>query len=514
MTISGIAWDTWVLGNSFVYSSIIIVSIFFFISFTLFLIRICQVYKQNSIELVEYPEKLLQFCHLSAMFFSSFYMFLYVWNYLHIYSDSNEMNCTLWYILIMTSITMTKVFIYSFLMLRSTLSFRNSFFEIPLKTSISITLITCISQLTWCALMLYDFEPGLLTGSMCFRILGPLGTLGIVGFNINDAISAFVALLIFWIKAKSVKRMLFLCINGNKKSKCENKKHKSDTALELTKKELTNVFNKHIKLGMLIVIGSILIFLAGEFLTMTMGLASCLHQCLNNIYIFLLFKENNNLYNIFCICKYKKCFKRSNNNTNELAYHLDTHKTTQIKVTKPTSPNNNNVQSEGCKAIYPSQDIIVIDVLSQITDVHDTTTSNYIPSFHINTPSSIPRFMSKNDVSGGKCKKDKKSASSHNLQVIPVPSVSNLKLINVPTLTGTPTVMDKKMKNYGHINHETLSTPIFGLTPISPNDKHTLQNSVCKGMSHLVTTPANSLHFSQIELPHVDSTNNLSVVYD
>eukprot|EP01084_Bolivina_argentea_P267076 453249_1 len=117
--------------------------------------------------------------------------------------------------------------------------------------------------------------------------------------------------------------------------------------------------------------------------------------------------------------------------------------------------------------------------------------------------------MSKNDII-----KDKKSASSNNLQVIP--SVSNLKLINVPTLTETPSVIDKKMKHYGHINHETLSTPIFSLTPtcMSSNDKHKLQNSVFKGTHHLSNTPANSLHFSQIELPHVDSTNNLSVVYD
>eukprot|EP00488_Nonionellina_sp_1-RS-2012_P001209 TRINITY_DN1952_c0_g1_i1.p1 TRINITY_DN1952_c0_g1~~TRINITY_DN1952_c0_g1_i1.p1 ORF type:complete len:155 (+),score=17.47 TRINITY_DN1952_c0_g1_i1:234-698(+) len=58
--------------------------------------------------------------------------------------------------------------------------------------------------------------------------------------------------------------------------------------------ELNKVFNKHIKLGALIVMGSILIYLAGEFLTILMGVASALHQCFNNVYIFYYLNQISN----------------------------------------------------------------------------------------------------------------------------------------------------------------------------------------------------------------------------
>eukprot|EP01084_Bolivina_argentea_P234123 394159_1 len=107
---------------------------------------------------------------------------------------------------------------YSFLMLRSALAFRNSFFRISLKLAVSVTSLSVVSQLTWMSLMLSDFTATKLIQhkSPCFRTLGPNGTIGIGGFNISDAFSSAIALLIFWIKARSVNRVLF---NNAKKIK-------------------------------------------------------------------------------------------------------------------------------------------------------------------------------------------------------------------------------------------------------------------------------------------------------
>eukprot|EP01084_Bolivina_argentea_P001291 2388_1 len=295
MTISGIAIDKFAAsgGIPLQYTTITIVTICFLLSFSLFCIRLQQILtNKEETDEKTFFHKMLQICHLLAMFFSCFYIFLYEWNYLHLYLPENTMHCSTWFVLIMISITFSKVFLYSFLMLRSSLSFRNSMFQIPLLLSITITTLSVSSQLTMMSLMLSDFDTftPFPDKSLCFRTLGTTATAGITGFNVSDAISNAIALFIFWRKSKSVKRLLFAgpTITNN--------------TVNRSKSEISDIFQKHIFLGMLITAGSILIFFAGEFLTILMGVASVLHQLANNIYIFLMFRENQKIYMALC-CK-------------------------------------------------------------------------------------------------------------------------------------------------------------------------------------------------------------------
>ncbi len=138
--------------------------------------------------------------HLLAMFFSCLYIFLHEWNYINWYTSTNPMDCGVWFEMIMFSITMSKIFTYSFLMLRSTLSFSSSFFKIPLKVSVSIVILSCVTQLIMMGLMISDYIPisPFPSNGFCFRILGENGVAGIAGFNFSDAISGFIAFIIFW----------------------------------------------------------------------------------------------------------------------------------------------------------------------------------------------------------------------------------------------------------------------------------------------------------------------------
>ncbi len=92
----------------------------------------------------------------------------------------------------------------------------------------------------------------------------------------------------------------------------ENQKDEIDKELS----DVNQVFRKHIFLGMLIFLGSMLIFLAGEFLTVLMGVASAMHQLANNVYIFLLFKQNNYVYAKLC-CRFGQNKRKS-----QLEMHL------------------------------------------------------------------------------------------------------------------------------------------------------------------------------------------------
>eukprot|EP01083_Nonionella_stella_P087753 244245_1 len=325
MTISHIALDTWAAGKALQFTTITIVSLSLFISFSLFLIRLYQLLintvtafrkritshsSSNQLELasstpslrrmeslskpVLCTTRLLQICHLLAMFWSCLYIFLYLINYLHLFISLN-VNCTIWFISTLLCITMTKIFVYTFLMLRSSLAFKSSpLFRIPLSLSVTVVTFAVATQLLMMSLMISDFRIIVLDTSYCFRVLGPIGTIGICGFNIGDAASAVVALIIFWGKVKRVKSSLSM----NNTTDTDALDDDGD------RMAINQVFMKHITLGTLIVAGSLLMFLAGEFLTILMGVASTLHQSANNLYLFLLFKENNALYvslaSVFC----------------------------------------------------------------------------------------------------------------------------------------------------------------------------------------------------------------------
>eukprot|EP01084_Bolivina_argentea_P227152 383660_1 len=289
-------------------ATLTIQSLCLLISFTLFFIRTYQVIKETLNSEIRKSKivkiRLLQVSHLCAMFFSAFYIFLHFWNYIHYYISTNPMECDAWFIIIMISITLSKNFVYCFLMLRSSLAFDTSLFMIPLPISIIVISIAWITQWIMTILMLTDFTPfsPFPTNGFCFRILGDNGTIGITGYNLVDALSAFIALILFWWKARFVSKGL--------------NSLQADNELQPEMIVISEMFKKHILLGVLIFIGSILIWFGGEFLSVLMGIAGALHLTCNNVYIFLLFKPNDYIYQIVCC---KKGFGKSNKDVDNLA---------------------------------------------------------------------------------------------------------------------------------------------------------------------------------------------------
>eukprot|EP00485_Elphidium_margaritaceum_P002282 CAMPEP_0202685466 /NCGR_PEP_ID=MMETSP1385-20130828/1218_1 /ASSEMBLY_ACC=CAM_ASM_000861 /TAXON_ID=933848 /ORGANISM="Elphidium margaritaceum" /LENGTH=257 /DNA_ID=CAMNT_0049339815 /DNA_START=358 /DNA_END=1131 /DNA_ORIENTATION=+ len=190
------------------------------------------------------------------------------------------MDCAVWFEFVMVTITLNKNFLYTFLMLRSSLAFNILMFQIPLRVTVTVILIAFISQWVMTGFMLHDYiaiSPFPDNG-FCFRILSEKGEIGLSYWNLTDALSGMIALCVFWYKARSVKQTL---LNLQEKDELD-----ADT------QKMRALFNRHIALGILIILGSVVLFFLAEFLQYTMGIVGTLQQAVTNFYIFLFFPKN------------------------------------------------------------------------------------------------------------------------------------------------------------------------------------------------------------------------------
>eukprot|EP01084_Bolivina_argentea_P191138 328326_1 len=294
MTLFDITLDEWAKGkHSTTTSTIIIQSICLFISLILTIIRIYQMYKQLNKYKSDPKLVLLPITQFIMMFLSCLYIFFHEWNYIHLYFESNSMDCAIWFGLIMISLTLTRVLLFAFLMLRSSLSFENTFCAIPLSLSITIVTITTLGSIIPASILLTDFIPiqPFPANGFCFRIVGETAVICGTIFHLLNCVLSIVALIIFYIKSRSV-RQLFDALDKDGKM--------SDNLVDLNFQ-----FRKHIKLGMITIIGTVVIFFVQDMFSVLIGISFAFDQTINNILTFIMFKENSSVYN-FLFCKHRQ----------------------------------------------------------------------------------------------------------------------------------------------------------------------------------------------------------------
>eukprot|EP01083_Nonionella_stella_P076361 208016_1 len=298
VSIFNIALDEWAVGKpSTTEATITIQAICLLIAFGLFFIRLYQVLNEEVSSLVPSIQiRLLQFTHLAAMFFSASYILTHFWNYVHAYKETNALPCDAWYHLVILNYYLGKTFTYAFLMLRSAFAFNSNLFAFQIPLYVSLTVIVCTTIGLWIPniIVLSNFTPiqPIPGKGFCFRIPGPGFDEATIAAGFVDTAAAIVAGVIFWRKAVQINSLLKSAQDGLDCTEPE----RADTM------SVNAVFKKHIYLGSLIFISTFIVWWVVQLFTVLIGICVAIQNVSTNFYIFLLFKENNAVYNMVC-CK-------------------------------------------------------------------------------------------------------------------------------------------------------------------------------------------------------------------
>eukprot|EP01084_Bolivina_argentea_P026597 49459_1 len=279
--------DTWAISDSTTYTTMTIQSICLFLTLILILIRAYYIYKEWDKFQSNWKFQLeasLPLTQLLMMIFSFIYMFFHLWNYIYLYNSSNPLDCTIWFSILGICFASTRILLISFLMLRSSLSFKNTFCALSPKISIIMITITVIINITSIVMIDNDsvaFNP-IPDKGVCWRSQGEIAAVWSTVLHLGNSIISIMALAIFYWKSSSVKKLIESLTNDNKMN--------NDLI------ELDNSFKKHIKLGIITVAGTILIFFVQEILTVLLGISFALDQTINNILTFIMFKPHEIVY--------------------------------------------------------------------------------------------------------------------------------------------------------------------------------------------------------------------------
>eukprot|EP01084_Bolivina_argentea_P320553 556204_1 len=362
MTLFGVTVDKWAIGNSTNIATIIIQSICFLITLTLLIIRTYHIAYGFTTIKSTWKSAALPITQYLMMLMSILYLFCHEWNYIHLYRTFNPINCGVWFECIMITHASTRALLLAFLMLRSSLSFDNSFCAIPLKWTITIITITTIMNIIPLPFIVTDFiaiQP-FKDNSFCFRILGNTAVAGGSILHLLNCIASILTLILFYWKAREVSK----CFNDIKT------KAKMNNGLVDLKFE----FKKHINLGILTVIGTILIFFFQDIFSVFIGITFALDQTVNNILTFMMFKEYAIIY------KWLLC-KNNNAKVDNVINMVHMTQITRKRVNSNTNVISRTVQ-ESSKGIPSFQQDKSLSRVVIVNNNDTTITSNYTPSGH------------------------------------------------------------------------------------------------------------------------------------
>eukprot|EP01083_Nonionella_stella_P177928 627008_1 len=283
-----ITMDSWIIGRDPIIATITLQTICLLITITLCIIRI------HHICLIQHQLKhnwkfaLLHYSQLMMMIFSSMYIFMHGWNYVHIFLPSNMIDCTTWLRLLLVPHPTTRICLFIFLMTRSSISFQGTFCHLPFKTTIPIIIAAIIGSSALIIELFTEAEAyhPLPNSGVCWRILTPTGALMGQFYHWVNCVLSIAVLVIFYVKARAVQKEIKILENNN------------DLSAHL--QELQFEFNKHIRLGALAVAGNILIVFFVDSLTIMLGVAFALDQTVNNVLTTAMFEQFSSMYRCMC----------------------------------------------------------------------------------------------------------------------------------------------------------------------------------------------------------------------
>eukprot|EP01084_Bolivina_argentea_P164567 286107_1 len=294
MTLFGITMDKWATGSATNITTLCVQTICLWISLTMLISRLYHLFGSRHKIKSYWKFASLQLSQVFMTLFSCLYMFIHGWNYVFLYFPSNPLNCSIWFALIMIMLACTRILLFYFLMLRSSLAFESSLcnFNIPLKISALLIVVVTIISIATIATILTDFistHPFPDKG-FCWRIPGKRAVMASMLFHLTHCIASVAALVIFYLKSKAVKNSIAILRKDNK--------------LNAKLMELDREFRRHIQLGMITIIGTIIIFFVQDVTSVTLGMIFAIDQTLNNVLTFIILKENTKYYECLC-CKVK-----------------------------------------------------------------------------------------------------------------------------------------------------------------------------------------------------------------
>eukprot|EP01084_Bolivina_argentea_P164568 286115_1 len=294
MTLFGITVDKWATGSTTNITTLCVQSICLWISITTLLSSLYHLFGNTNKIKSYWKFASLQLSQMFMTLFSCLYMFIHGWNYVFLYFHSNPLNCSIWFALIMIMLACTRILLFYFLMLRSSLAFESSLcnFNIPLKISVLLIVLVTTTTIATIYVLLIDFvsfHPYADKG-YCWRIQGNRAVMASALFHATHCIASAAALVIFYLKSKAVNNFIAILRKDNK--------------LNAKLMELDREFKRHIQLGMITIIGTIIIFFVQDVTSVTLGMIFALDQTVNNVLTFIILKENTKYYKCLC-CKVK-----------------------------------------------------------------------------------------------------------------------------------------------------------------------------------------------------------------
>eukprot|EP01084_Bolivina_argentea_P291609 501180_1 len=348
MGIFNIILDTWAIGEPLNIATMTIQSICLFISLILIFIAIHSIHKDHKYFKSNCKLQLLQYIQLLMMIFSCVFIFFHFWNYIHLHISTNSMDCQFWFVSLMTAFTITRILVFAFLMLRSSFLFENTFCELPSNISITLLIVVILSNIIPLILQIIDNEPitPFPDKGFCWRIQGKIGDYGGYISQASNSVASFAAVIIFYWKAHSVKTFVN-SVNG----------------LENELLQLHTSFKRHIILGIYTVSGTIIVSIAGQFLSVTLGISFALDQTVNNILTLIMLKEHAMIYKQSSKCQQEIHTNSSSKTGNTVGTSSTTFGTdiafSHLKL--------NRVEVTEYDA-HPSESIVRIPITSQIDE--------------------------------------------------------------------------------------------------------------------------------------------------
>eukprot|EP01083_Nonionella_stella_P107325 310712_1 len=282
--------DSWAIGEQLNIVTLTIQSICLSITLILVSIRARYIYRALQQVTSNWKIPLLPLIQFAMMLFSCQYLFGHWWNYVHSHLPHNSMDCYGWFALIMIGLTMTRVLLFGFLMLRSSLTFHGTFCALSYKISIVMVVAVALLNLVPLPFIIVGATPThpIPQRGFCWGRVSESAAVASWVFHLSNGIASTAAVFIFYWKARHVEGLVKSLTSENKMS---------DDLMEIHAE-----FKKHIILGILTAVGTIFMFFIMEVLTVTLGIAFALDQTMNNVLTVVMFKEHAPIYQYLC-CK-------------------------------------------------------------------------------------------------------------------------------------------------------------------------------------------------------------------
>eukprot|EP01084_Bolivina_argentea_P227151 383659_1 len=289
---TNVALDNWAVGKHTPLATVLIQSTCLLISIIFIFLRVYHIYHHLHAITSDHKLLLVISTQLLMMIVSVIYTSLHLWNYLFFYlflDDSfNATACQRLFSFILGTLVITRILLFTFLMLRSSLAFQNSFYNLSPKISIIAITTNFIGNLLTFIFVILHTEPFKIFpfNNFCFRKLDKVGHAANATIHLFSNVASIAALIIFYLKTRSVRKEVKL-LGHNKMS----------AAMQ----ELNIEFKKHTSLGMITVSGTIITYFAFEMFTVLLGICFNLDQLVNNILTTLILDKY--LYLRCCSCK-------------------------------------------------------------------------------------------------------------------------------------------------------------------------------------------------------------------